>query len=170
MQNLQFPIGKFQMPEIVSSELKNNWLNDIKNLPENVKKAIANFSETDFHKKYRENGWTKLQVIHHLADSHINSFIRVKLALTEENPTIKPYEEQLWAELPDTKLPYHLSLQILEALHAKWFYLLTNLSETDLQKTFYHPAAQKQTAVLECIGLYAWHGNHHVAHLQLNGL
>jgi len=125
-------------------------------------------SEVQLDTAYRPGGWTVRQVVHHCADSHMNSFIRFKLALTEENPTIKPYHEDKWAEMADAKnLPIEPSLKILEGLHDRWAILIKSLSDQDLQKTFYHPANQKTITLATTIALYAWHSRHHLEHVKL---
>ena len=112
---------------------------------------------------YREGGWTLRQVVHHVADSHINAYVRVKLALTEENPTVKPYEEQLWAELPDSRLPIDLSLELLEQLHTRLSAVLEDV--TDFARPWTHPAQGRTFTLDTLLGMYAWHGRHHVAHV-----
>ena len=115
---------------------------------------------------YRDGGWTVKQVIHHVADSHLNAYVRCKLALTEDNPTIKPYEEAAWAELSDTKnLPVNVSLTLLHALHARWVEVMKNMSDAEWQRTFFHPEQNRKITLWGMLTTYAWHGKHHVAHI-----
>ncbi|WP_343914752.1 YfiT family bacillithiol transferase [Aquimarina litoralis] len=145
-----------------------NWIRDIESLPNKIETLVANFSEQQLETPYRSGGWTARQVIHHIYDSHHNGYIRFKWALTEDNPVIKPYLEDRWAELFDTKsAPIHLSLDLIKALHAKWAYFLKGLSSEDLEKSFIHPEGDVVISLAEDIGIYAWHGNHHLAHLQI---
>ncbi|GAA0733099.1 bacillithiol transferase BstA [Aquimarina litoralis] len=137
-------------------------------MPNKIETLVANFSEQQLETPYRSGGWTARQVIHHIYDSHHNGYIRFKWALTEDNPVIKPYLEDRWAELFDTKsAPIHLSLDLIKALHAKWAYFLKGLSSEDLEKSFIHPEGDVVISLAEDIGIYAWHGNHHLAHLQI---
>lgn len=167
LENLKFPIGLFEMPQDVSNEQLKNWIIEIEQLPENLKTITKNLSIEELNYIYRPNGWNIKQVIHHLSDSHSNALIRFKLALTEENPTIKPYAENLWAELVDgSDDNLHFSLQILEGIHYKWHLLLQNMNENSWNKTYFHPESNKKVTLKEMIGLYAWHCNHHLAHIK----
>jgi hypothetical protein len=168
MEHLRFPIGHFICPEKITKSQITTWVSVIEQFPSELSRLLVKASEAQLDTPYREGGWTVRQVVHHCADSHINSFCRFKLALTEDKPTIKPYEEHLWAELADSKtMPIAPSLQILKGVHARWFVLLQSLSETDLQRSFFHPSNQKITTLAEGIGLYAWHCKHHAAHVGL---
>jgi uncharacterized damage-inducible protein DinB len=165
MQDLRYPIGKYE-PQPFSEDLKNQWLQEIAQLPDNLEQAISNLNETQLQTPYRDGGWTVQQLVHHIADSHLNSYIRFKLALTENNPTITPYDEKLWAELNDVKtVPVSVSVELLRALHRRWIAALKDLSADDWNKTFYHPQQQKETTLWTALGIYAWHGKHHVAHI-----
>lgn len=166
LEALKFPIGKFLKPDLITKEIIDSAIFKIENFPTLVKTEIQNLDENDLQLKYRPNGWTILQVIHHCADSHINSYVRFKLALTENNPTIKPYEESLWAELPDTKLSPFVSLKLLEALHERWVSILKSLSEEDLNKEFIHPEQSERISLKENILIYSWHCRHHLAHIR----
>lgn len=167
IEKLKFPIGSFIFPTTVSAEQLNLWKNDIAQLPEKLAALTQPLSTEELSYIYRPNGWTVKQVVHHLADSHMNSFIRFKLTLTEEIPTIKPYAEHLWAQLIDGNTDaIENSLLILKGIHAKWSLLLNNLSPKELQRQFFHPDANKKISLEEAIGLYAWHGNHHLAHIK----
>lgn len=166
IEQLKFPIGKFKKPENITNEILTSWKNDIATFPLRLKKEVDNLSDNQLDTPYRPDGWTIRQVVHHCADSHINSFIRFKLAITENNPTIKPYYEERWAELTDSKyFPIEPSLKILEGIHYRWSELLDKLTNEDLEKTFTHPEHNKTFTLLENIGVYAWHCNHHLAHI-----
>lgn len=163
--DLRYPIGQFE-PRPFSEKLLREWLTEIQLLPQLLEQAINNLDKAQLDTPYREGGWTVQQVVHHVADSHINAYCRFKLGLTENNPTIKPYEEQLWAELNDTRdLPVNISITLLYALHARWYEVLRNMSHHDLNRTIYHPASQKTISLWNLLGSYAWHGQHHTAHI-----
>ncbi|UZO80448.1 putative metal-dependent hydrolase [Aquimarina sp. ERC-38] len=168
LERLKYPIGKFECPDTISEDHMNNWINDIKKLPKEVIDLVNHFTEEQLETPYRNGGWTARQVIHHLHDSHHHGYIRFKWTLTEESPTIKAYYEDRWAELFDSKkAPIQLSLDLLKALHAKWAYFLEGLSFNELQKHFVHPEGNIKISLAEDIGIYAWHGKHHLAHLQI---
>ena len=166
LEALKFPVGKFVKPESITKEIIDSAISDIENFPNLVKAEIENLDEKDLNLRYRPKGWTISQVIHHCADSHINSYVRFKLALTEDLPTIKPYEESLWAELPDSKLPPLVSLKLLEALHERWVFILKSLSDDDLNKEFIHPEQSEKISLKENILIYSWHCQHHLAHIR----
>ncbi len=167
LEILKYPIGRYQKPEVISQEQLETWISAIETFPNKIKKITSTLSVEQLNWIYRPEGWSIKQVVHHCADSHINSIIRFKLALTEDNPTIKPYEEQLWAKLVDGNSDdiFH-SLQLLESVHYRWVLLLKSLGETDLKRTFTHPATGKTSCLDEVIGMYAWHCNHHLAHIE----
>lgn len=166
LEKLKYPIGKFVAPSTVAPELLQQYINDIKVFPAKLKTEVANLTDSQLDTRYRPEGWTLRQVVHHCADSHMNSFIRFKLALTEEKPTIKPYEEALWAELPDTKImAIHSSLEILNGVHKRWTFLLESFTERDLQKTYIHPEHNKESTLAQVIANYSWHCKHHLAHI-----
>ena len=166
LEKLKFPIGKFQKPEVLSKALLDTYINDLESFPSRLKEAVLKLNDSQLNSPYRPDGWTIRQVVHHCADSHMNSIIRFKLALTEDQPTIKPYYEERWAELSDSKsMPIEASLLLLDGLHKRWAILLRSLSENDLQKTFIHPEHGKVFRLDENIGVYAWHCNHHLAHI-----
>jgi hypothetical protein len=166
IEQLKYPIGKFQKPEIYTPQLIDQWIKDIEVLPSLLRKAVEGLSNEQLDTPYRPEGWTVRQVVHHLPDSHTNSYIRFKLALTEDNPRIKPYEEADWAQLPDGKsAPIELSLNLLDALHVRWVFALKSMSPDQLDKTFYHPGNKLTYQVKENIGIYSWHGRHHLAHI-----
>lgn len=164
---LRFPIGVFVVPENFTKEDINHWKNEIALLPERLKLEIKNISEKELNTPYRPDGWTVKQVIHHLADSHMNGLIRTKLALTEPNPVIKPYLEDVWATLPDYKEDISTSIKILEGVHARWSLVFGNMSENDFLKTYFHPEMQKNVQLSTQLANYAWHSNHHLAHIRL---
>jgi uncharacterized damage-inducible protein DinB len=165
MESLKFPIGKFSFPQTLTAEQRQSLIAEIAEAPARMRAAIAGLSEAQLDTPYRDGGWTVRQVIHHVPDSHMNAFIRFKLALTEHEPTIKPYDEAAWALLADVKeTPVDVSLALLEALHDRWVRLLQSMSESDFKKQFRHP--DLGVVPLERnLALYAWHGKHHVAHI-----
>lgn len=163
--DLRYPVGKFAWPENVSEGDRKQYIAQIEEAPAKLRSAVHGLSDTQLDTPYREGGWTVKQVAHHLADSHMNAFIRFKLALTEKAPTIKPYEQQHWAELPDGKTaPVETSLDLLTSLHQRWVLLLKSMKPEDFARTFRHP--EMGVVKLERnLALYAWHGRHHVAHI-----
>jgi hypothetical protein len=159
--DLRYPIGRFAY----AGQHRAEWLDQIASLPAEMKAAVAGLTDAQLDTPYREGGWTLRQVVHHTADSHMNSYVRFRLALTEQEPTINTYEEQLWAELDDAKAePVDTSLQLLEVLHRRWVRMLRTLDDAQWQKAFIHPA-NGRTELDKALGLYAWHGRHHVAHI-----
>lgn len=166
LEQLKYPIGKFENPEIVTEGQLAQWIATIAAFPAKLKHEVSHLTDEQLDTPYRPEGWTVRQVVHHCADSHINSFVRFKLALTEDKPTIKPYWEDRWATLPDGKtIPIEYSLMILEGLHYRWATLLNSLTTEDLIRTFIHPGQGREIELLENIGLYAWHSEHHLAHI-----
>ena len=167
IEKLKFPIGKFIKPDPITPHHLKEWISDIEQFPERLKVLVAGLTEEQLNWIYRPGGWMIKQVVHHCADSHMNSFIRFKLVLTEDYPTIKPYMEHLWANLPDTlAVPITESIVILEGLHVRWSILLKSLDSNDLKRKFVHPEYETEYSLAENIGIYAWHGNHHLAHIQ----
>lgn len=165
IQDHRYPIGKYEVQPFSEKQWE-EWLIDIKNLPQHMENAVLNLDEAQLDTPYRDGGWTVKQVVHHVADSHMNAYIRFKLGLTEDNPTIKPYDEAAWAEMADTKnLPINISLTILHAVHTRWNEVLKNMSREDLDRTVFHPESKKQFTLWEFLGLYSWHSRHHVAHV-----
>jgi hypothetical protein len=143
------------------------WIEEIAQLPGKVRMTVASLPPDALDKPYRDGGWTGRQVVHHLADSHIHSYVRFKHALTEDQPTIKPYNEATWAELEDARTsPIDVSIALLEALHARWVEFLRSLSKADWSREFIHPEFGVRD-LTTCLALYAWHGRHHVGHLEL---
>ena len=168
MEKLKYPIGHFKKPEKITEHIRSEWISRIATLPGRLETALANMTEAQLDTPYRPGGWTVRQLIHHIADSHMNSFIRFRLALTEEHPAIKPYDEKLWAKLPDAGMPIQYSLDILRGLHARWAFFLKNLEEAELSRTYFHPESKAIYTVDESMGIYAHHGDHHLA--QITGL
>ena len=166
---LRFPIGPPQLPTAPLTPAERAvYLQQLAELPAQLTAAARQVGGERLQLPYRPGGWTGRQVIHHVADSHLNAYVRFRLALTEDNPTIKPYEEAAWAELPDVAAaPITVSLALLDGLHSRWLTLLHHLSEAQWQRTFYHPGSQKTFTLDQTLALYAWHGRHHLAHLQL---
>jgi hypothetical protein len=164
--DLKFPIGRYQPPGHIDETLRNEWIAELEALPEKLRKAVAGLSESQLDTPYRPGGWTVRQVVHHLPDSHTNSYIRFRLALTEDTPTIKPYEESKWAELSDARQsPIEPSLDLLNGLHRRFTALLRSLNSDEFAKTFRHPELG-EIRLDWTLGLYAWHSRHHVAHIN----
>jgi hypothetical protein len=165
IDSLRFPIGRFKQPPFISSKHILEAISTIADFPNKLKSVTANLTDAQLDTPYRIGGWTIRQVVHHCADSHINSLVRFKLALTENNPVITPYREELWAELPDSLMPIDSSIFILEGLHSRWTLLLQSLSESDLAKGYVHPEQGKLIRLDIAILAYAWHCEHHLAHI-----
>jgi DinB superfamily len=165
MTDLRYPIGKFTYDGPLTEEKKQKCLDDITHTPANLRAAVSGLSAQQLDSPYRPDGWTVRQLVHHVPDSHMNAYIRFKLALTEEEPTIKPYAEDRWAVLADTQsTPIEVSLMLLESLHTRWMRLLGSLAAPDWKRTFRHPELGLIT-LDKNLALYAWHGRHHVAHV-----
>lgn len=164
MEKLKYPIGPFSFSKPVDSSQPQGWIQDIESLPIRLVDAIMDLSGEQLNIPYRTNGWTIRQVIHHLADSHIHGLIRTKLLLTEDEPAIKPYDEKKWAELSDNERSIEPSLQILKGLHNRWACVLKSADKSDWQRTLHHPESGIWT-LEKLIAQYAWHGNHHLAHI-----
>ena len=161
----KFPIGKYE-PQPFSENQKEAWLNDIKFLPQSLEYAVLNLDAAQLNTPYRDGGWKVKEVVHHVADSHINAYCRFKLGLTENNPTIRPYEQDLWAQLSDSQnLPVNISLTLLHALHTRWYEILRNMGDADWNRTIVHPEHGKTFTLWHLLGMYAWHGKHHTAHI-----
>lgn len=167
LENLKYPIGRAATPKIITTEDIKIWMKTIEDLPEKITAAVRNRTPEQLDTPYRPGGWTVRQVVHHVADSHMNGYTRLKLALTEKNPTIKPYEEQFWAELPDSKLPVEISLNLITALHARWSEIYKHLAPCDFEKTFKHPAFDELFNVKSHLYMYHWHSLHHLSHIGL---
>jgi hypothetical protein len=164
--SLRFPIGEFSAPTLIRPSDIEGWIDQIATLPDRLEAVCADLDNDTLNTRYRPGGWTIRQVVHHIADSHMNSYIRFKLSLTETCPTIRPYHEERWASLPDSADgPIAFSLPLIRALHEKWVYLLRGLSTEDLARTYFHPADDATFQLDHAIGLYSWHGEHHLAHI-----
>ena len=167
MEHLKYPIGKPNIPKNISSDDIKNWIITLEQFPTKLDTLTKDLTQKQLDTPYRNGGWTIRQVIHHCADSHHNSYTRFKWALTEDKPIIKAYFEDRWAELFDTKsAPIKLSIDSLMALHTKWVYFLKGLTEEQLNKSFIHPDGNEEVGLKENIGIYAWHCNHHYAHIE----
>ena len=166
IEELKYPIGKYVKPEILTPEILIQYIRDIELFPSRLRTEVEHLTPEQLDTHYRPDGWTIRQVVHHCADSHMNSFTRFKLALTEDTPTIKPYFEDRWAELADSKsMPIEPSLKILEGLHERWAVMLKSMTNEDLERRFVHPERGKELRLDATLGLYAWHCHHHLAHI-----
>lgn len=163
--DLRYPVGRFQAPAAITADERAQFIRVIEELPSSLRSAIAGLSDAQLDTPYREGGWTVRQVIHHVADSHMNSLIRFKLALTEDSPVIKPYDEGAWAKLADsTQLPVETSLSLLDGLHQRWTLLLRSMNDEQFQRAFKHPEIGLVKLDVN-LALYAWHSRHHTAHI-----
>jgi DinB superfamily len=166
MADPRYPIGKFSYEGSLSQEQKAKFLDDIEQTPARMEAAVRGLSEKQLDTPYRDGGWTVRQVVHHVPDSHLNSYMRFKLALTEDEPTIRAYMEDRWAELPEAKTaPVGPSLALLSSLHTRWMLMLRALQPADWQRTFRHPEIGLMS-LEKNLALYSWHGRHHVAHIM----
>jgi uncharacterized damage-inducible protein DinB len=165
MADPRYPVGTFSFEGPLSEEHKTKFLDEVEQTPARLRAAVRGLSEKQLDTPYRDGGWTVRQVVHHVPDSHMNSYIRFKLALTEEEPTIRPYMEDRWAELPEAKTaPIELSLALLENLHERWMLMLRAIPAAEWKRTFRHPEIGLMS-LEKALALYAWHGRHHVAHV-----
>ena len=165
MSDLRFPIGKFSYDGVLTENQKQAFLNEVAQTPVNLRAAVQGLSNPQLDTPYRPEGWTVRQVVHHVPDSHLNAYVRFKLALTEDEPTIKPYAEDRWANLADNKsTPIEVSLTMLDSLHDRWVRLLREMTPEEWKRKFRHPERGVMT-LEETLALYAWHGRHHVAHV-----
>jgi hypothetical protein len=162
--DLRFPIGEWISPALLSPADRSTLIDELATLPALLRAASAGLTEAQLNTPYRPGGWTLRQLVHHLADSHLNGYVRAKLALTEETPTIKPYDEARWAELPDSAAPIDVSLRIIESVHERWVTLLRALPAEAFARTYHHPESGRQSLDAS-LSNYAWHGRHHLAHL-----
>ncbi|HEX5436063.1 MAG TPA: putative metal-dependent hydrolase [Gemmatimonadaceae bacterium] len=164
--DLRYPIGRFALDGPITASTRQEWLDDIARAPAALRAAVQGLSAEQLDTPYRPGGWTVRQLVHHVPDSHLNAYVRCKLALTESEPTIKPYDEARWAELPDSRIvPIDISLAMLDALHVRWVALLRALTPAELERTVRYPEHGRTVTIDEMVGLYAWHGRHHVAHV-----
>ena len=167
MESLQYPIGKYIEQPFSEKQLK-EWLLDVETLPLHLEHAMLNLDEAQMLIPYREGGWNIKEIVHHVADSHMNASIRFKNALCEHNPSIKPYNQDAWAKMTDTEeLPVNISITLLFALHHRWHTILKNMQPEDWNRTMFHPEYNKTMTLWYMLGNYAWHGKHHVAHIRI---
>ena len=163
---LRYPVGKFDFDAPINQDDYPIFIAAIAETPGRLRSAVAGLSRDQLDTRYRPGGWTVKQVVHHVPDSHLNAYARFKLALTEDEPTIKPYDEAAWAELPDSqKVPIDVSLDLLDALHQRWVALLRSMDAADFNRGFRHPEHGRVLTLKQILALYAWHGRHHVAHI-----
>lgn len=167
MEKLQYPVGNFKGKDSYSPAELDGFLKKLKAFPDELEKVVANISEGQLETEYRPGGWTARQVIHHLADSHMNMLVRLKWTQTEDTPHIKAYYEDRWAKEADYKLPIDVSVNMLKSIHAKIVALLASFSDEELGKQYFHPESQKLWNIKTVMALYAWHGEHHLAHIKI---
>jgi len=165
MEELQYPVGPFDWSVDVSEEERGNAIKTIESFPSAIREAVESLSEAQLDTPYRPEGWTVRQVVHHVADSHMNAYIRFKLALTEDEPTIKPYDQAEWAKLPDSKLDPGISLDLIAGVHKRWISIMNNMSESDWERKFKHPEHGPIQMLKKVASLYGWHCQHHLAHV-----
>ena len=166
LEALRYPIGRFQPPASITDADIRRFIDTIAQLPANLEQAIAHLDAVQLQTPYRPDGWTVQQVVHHLPDSHMQAYARFKLALTEDNPVIKPYAEDRWAALPDSQqVPVQVSLTLLHALHRRWVALMEAMTTAQWERTYFHPEHQRSFALKEIVALYAWHSRHHLMHI-----
>lgn len=169
IEQASYPTGRYASPESYTARDVEKWINKIEALPSLLDPCIENMDEGMLNTPYRPGGWNSQQVIHHIADTHMNAYVRTKMTLTEDTPTIAPYDENLWAVMADTEtVPVNISITLVHALHRRWVALLRSLQPTDWNRTYYHPEYKIHTPLWKLISLYAWHGHHHME--QLRGL
>lgn len=165
MDDLRYPIGKY-VPEVFSHSSKEKKLMEIEFLPSDLEMAILNLDAHQLQTPYRPGGWTVHQLVHHIADSHLNAYIRFKVGLTEDYPTIKTYDENLWTNLADVEiLPVNISITLLFALHKRWLAAIKDLTETQWERVVFHPEQKRDMSLWDLLCLYSWHGKHHVKHI-----
>lgn len=165
IENLRYPIGRYQ-PAPFTQQQKEKWLLDLQFLPTELELAVQDLDEAQLLTPYRDGGWTVQQLVHHIADSHMNAYTRFKLGLTETNPAIRPYDEKEWAKLNDvTTVPINVSITLLHALHRRWVVMLTDLTDEQWQRTVFHPEHKNEMTLWFMLGMYSWHGRHHLKHI-----
>lgn len=168
IESLRYPLGKWVVPSVYTPEILNGWINDIEALPQILISLTGNLDPHSLAQTYRPGGWSVKQLIHHLADSHLNAYIRNKLAYTEDNPVIKPYDENEWVLTADAVSDdINTSLQILKGVHGRWGMFLKSLDQSDFERTIFHPEHKKTMSISFLTGMYAWHGRHHTAHIKI---
>lgn len=167
MQDPRYPIGK-SATQPYSIEIKKQWIQELRHAPADLEHVLLNLDKAQLDTPYRDGGWTVQQLVHHVADSHMNAYIRFKLALTEDNPPIKPYDQDAWVNTADVLMtPINYSTTLLHALHERWANLLESLSDEQWTRTLYHPVRNANVTLWDMFAIYAWHGKHHVAHIKL---
>lgn len=165
LENLKYPTGRFAPPENYDTDGRDNFIKDLANLPGQLKQETYGLSEEQINTPYRENGWTVRQLIHHIADSHMNSYARFKLGLTENKPTIKPYDQDAWVNSDDIQLPISVSLDIINGVHQRLVALLNGVTEEGFNRTVVHPEQGKEISIDYLLAMYAWHSKHHLRHI-----
>lgn len=166
-EQLKYPIGKHTQPETYTSKQFDEWVAQIAALPTRLDPCIENLDAAQLEEPYRPGGWNIRQVIHHLADSHMNGLIRVKFTLTQDKPTIMPYDQDAWVQLADVQeVPVNVSITMLHTIHRRWVAVLRSLSSGQLERSYYHPEYKQYTTLWQMTSQYAWHGRHHVAHIR----
>lgn len=164
--NPRYPIGPFEYENKSSAPERDANIGDIEALPARLRDVVSGLTDAQFDTAYRDGGWTVRQLVHHVADSHLNAYVRWKLALAEDNPVIKPYDQDDWVKMPDVQqVPVMVSLALLDALHERLVSVMRNMSDEDFDRTYYHPEQKRSVALHEVLALYAWHGKHHTAHV-----
>jgi hypothetical protein len=163
--DLRYPIGKFKAVMPVTHELRGAAIDALEGFPARIRDAVAGLSDAQLDTPYRPEGWTVRQVVHHVADSHMNGYLRMKLALTEDTPTIKPYDENAWAMLPDTKLPVAVSLSLIDGIHRRWVSVINGMGIDPFSRSFIHPELGTEMTLDHQVQMYAWHSHHHLAHI-----
>lgn len=164
--DLRYPVGEFHYDGSASPTERQQRIQEIAALPQKLEAAVAGLADERLDSPYRPGGWTVRQVVHHLPDSHLNAYVRIKLALTEDTPTIRPYDQALWAELPEARTaPIRGSIELVRGLHQRWVAMLTAMTDTDWQRAYFHPEMQRKVPLDEVVAMYAWHCRHHVAHI-----
>ena len=164
--SLQYPIGRFTMVDAITDAMRLTAIEQIEMLPARMRQAVSGLTDAQLDTPYRPGGWTVRQVVHHVPDSHVNAYIRLKLALTESSPIIKPYDENQWAKLVDARMPVEVSLTMLQSVHARWVALLRGLRPADWRRVFIHPEYPDGPRTIDWLAqIYAWHSNHHLAHI-----
>lgn len=164
MEKLKYPIGRYKAEKSATPRDVARWIDEIEQLPSILRSEVHSLTADQLQTPYRKGGWTICQLVHHIADSHLNGYLRIKLALTKDCPVIKPYKQDLWASLPDSSMDTDVSLNLLSGLHKRWAQLLKSLGEKQLVREFIHPQSGRHV-VKSLIGRYAWHGKHHLAHI-----
>jgi hypothetical protein len=168
LERLRYPVGRYVRPAAaLDAATRIECINEIEELPAVMRSLVSKLDDVQLDKPYRPGGWTIRQVVHHVPDSHMNMYTRMKLAVTENAPTIKPYNEDSWAQLEDGRTaPVEISLDLLDALHRRWVVFLRSLKEADFERTFIHPEMKGPVPLYQGLALYAWHGKHHAAHIR----